>query len=57
MSWPDRPLMSRSGKDEAHMSDWSWVFLGYALAFGSSAVYLLNLRARLSRARRMLERP
>ena len=49
--------MSRSGKDEAHMSDWSWVFLGYALAFGSSAVYLLNLRARLSRARRMLERP
>lgn len=37
------------------MSEWSWVFLGYAIAYGMIVGYLLSLRLRQARARRRLE--
>lgn len=34
------------------MSEWSWVFLGYTIAYTAIAGYLLSLRVRQARAKR-----
>jgi hypothetical protein len=37
------------------VADWAWVALGYGVAYGGLAAYLLTLRRRLKAARRELE--
>ncbi|GMQ86135.1 MAG: hypothetical protein BMS9Abin07_1708 [Acidimicrobiia bacterium] len=37
------------------MSDWGWVALAYAVAYGSLAAYMVMLTARLRAARDRLE--
>lgn len=37
------------------MTDWGWVLLGFAVAYGSMTVYLAALRTRTVRVRRRLE--
>lgn len=38
-----------------HVSEWAWVFLGYAICFVMLAGYLLSLRLRQARTRRRME--
>lgn len=37
------------------MPDWGWVALGFSVAYGGLAAYLLALRRRVKAARRRLE--
>lgn len=37
------------------MTDWGWVLLGFAVTYGSMAVYIATLRTRTTRVRRRLE--
>ncbi len=37
------------------MSEWAWVFLGYAITFAMISGYLVSLRLRQSRARHRFE--
>lgn len=37
------------------MTDWGWVLLGFAVAYGSMVVYLATLRTRAAQVRRRLE--